>query len=95
MAVGALIEVSAGGVHQVRRVGCGEGFSSQHSYSQFFGLGANTLIDEIIVKWPNESQVLISDVEANQRMTIIENVIPGAGCTDPSACNYNPFATIC
>jgi FG-GAP-like repeat len=36
-AVGAVVWVTSGGVTQVRRVGCGEGFSSQNSYTQFFG----------------------------------------------------------
>ncbi len=93
MAVGAVIDVFAGGIHQIRRVGCGEGFSSQNAYSQFFGLAENTLIDEINIKWPNGLESTLTDINANQRITIIENV-PGAGCTDPQACNYDPAATI-
>jgi hypothetical protein len=52
-ALGAVVEVVAGGVSQMRRVGCGEGFSSQNSYIQHFGMGSNSVADSVIVSWPN------------------------------------------
>jgi len=94
MAVGAVIDVFSGGIHQIRRVGCGEGFSSQNSYSQFFGLSSNLIIDEIFIKWPNGQDSIIYNVNANQRIIIIEENVDVIDCTDILACNYNPDATI-
>lgn len=93
MAIGAVIDVYAGGKHQIRRVGCGEGFSSQNSYLQFFGLGSNTLIDTITVHWPNGIATSTFNVPANQRIDLFE-LQPLAGCMDEASCNYNPDAVV-
>jgi hypothetical protein len=90
MAVGAVIDVFCGGIHQYRRVGCGEGFSSQNSYTQYIGLATNTMVDDITVTWPNGAVTITADVAANQIITLFE--IEG-GCTDPIACNYDPAET--
>jgi hypothetical protein len=90
MAVGAVVHVYSNGIHQMRRVGCGEGFSSQHSYKQFFGLGTNTTIDSLIVNWPSNMVSKLYDVAPNQLLFIAEN--PNAGCLDTNACNYDPDA---
>ena len=95
MAIGAVIDVFAGGVHQIRRVGCGEGFSSQNSNTQYFGLGTNTSIDEILVKWPNGLETNLTDIAANQKINIVEiDVSIISGCTDSLSCNYNPMASV-
>lgn len=93
MAIGAVVDVYAGGQHQIRRVGCGEGFSSQNSYSQFFGLGSYTLIDDITVHWPNGITTSTVNVPVNQRIDLYE-LIPLAGCMDEASCNYNPEAVV-
>ncbi|MCB0706452.1 MAG: VCBS repeat-containing protein [Saprospiraceae bacterium] len=93
MALGALIDIFAGGVHQIRRIGCGEGFSSQNSYTQFFGLAANTFVDEIKVTWPNGQITTLNNIAANGRITIVEDPSAIGGCTDIFACNYDPSAT--
>ncbi|MFM9984982.1 MAG: FG-GAP-like repeat-containing protein [Flavobacteriales bacterium] len=91
MSIGAVIDVYAGGKHQLRRIGCGEGFSSQNSYSQFFGLGSNTLVEEITVHWPNGLVNTMNNVAVNQRIEITES-LPYTGCTDIAACNFDPEA---
>jgi len=92
-AIGAVIQVTAGGIVQMRRVGCGEGFCSQHSYTQFFGLGANEVVNEITVKWPSGMTTTATDISSNQRITINEMFGCGYyGCTDTEACNYDSDA---
>lgn len=93
MAVGAEIVVFTGEVQQIRRIGCGEGFSSQNSYTQFFGLGSNSIIDSISIKWTNGAVNAYFNVPVNQRITYTENFAESFGCTDPLACNYNVAAT--
>ncbi len=52
-AVGARIEVLAGGMRQTRWLGVGEGFWNQHQQAEFFGLGNATVADSVIVVWPS------------------------------------------
>ena len=87
MAIGSLIEVVAGGQSQIVRLGCGEGFSSQNANRLFFGLGQESIVDEINVSWPNGLITSVTDVEVNQHVVLYE-----LSCSDPSACNYNPEA---
>lgn len=52
-AVGSFIEVYAGGIKQVKYTNCSMGYLGQNSDKYHFGLGSNTVIDSIIVRWPN------------------------------------------
>jgi hypothetical protein len=52
-AVGARITLYSGGVAQIREVQLGQGhFGAQQSVIKTFGLGQNTTIDSIVVRWP-------------------------------------------
>ncbi|MDZ4751087.1 MAG: FG-GAP-like repeat-containing protein [Flavobacteriales bacterium] len=88
-AIGAIIEVTIGGITQTKRLACGEGFSSQHSYTQFFGAGSNVVIDEINVYWPSGIVTSVNNIPSNQRITLYEIT---AGCMDDLACNFNAAA---
>jgi hypothetical protein len=94
MAAGAVIEVRNGDIKQKRRIGCGEGFSSQNSYSQFFGLGENEFAELITVTWPNGLVTTHEDIPANQRITIYEQSTIVTGCTNELACNFLPDANV-
>ena len=52
-AVGALVTVEAGADKQVRLVGAGSGFASQHSARLYFGLGERTEVSAVTVRWPS------------------------------------------
>ncbi|MBL8736403.1 MAG: CRTAC1 family protein [Planctomycetes bacterium] len=69
-AIGARIEVTAGGVTQVREVGGGT-----HRYSQnhgiHFGLGSATTADVRVV-WPNGARSLRSQQPADAPLTVIQ-----------------------
>ncbi len=52
-AVGALVTVEAGNERFVRLVSAGSGFASQHSARLYFGLGENTHVRAVTVRWPN------------------------------------------
>lgn len=51
-AIGARVEVEAGGVLWVDEISGGSGFASQNSLCLHFGLGEATLIDRLRVIWP-------------------------------------------
>ena len=42
---------------------------SQNPTEQIFGLGHDT-VDELRVQWPDGSETVITDVEANQRLVV-------------------------
>jgi len=51
-AVGALVTVEAGGRKFTRLLSAGSGFASQQSARLYFGLGDNTHVDRVTVRWP-------------------------------------------
>jgi hypothetical protein len=51
-AVGASVTVEAGGQKFMRLVSAGSGFASQQSARLYFGLGDNTQVDTVTVRWP-------------------------------------------
>jgi hypothetical protein len=52
-AVGALVTVETGADRQVRLVGVGSGFASQHSTRLYFGLGGRESVSAVTVRWPS------------------------------------------
>ena len=51
-AVGARVEVVAGGVRQLREVSAGDGYASQSTLRLHFGLGEAAVAEELTVRWP-------------------------------------------
>jgi hypothetical protein len=72
-AVGARVSVAVESKHQMREVVLGDGYGSQNSLRQHFGLGGATSVDELTVRWPR-SGVLQSfhHVRANRIIEITE-----------------------
>lgn len=74
-AIGARVEVSAGGITYTREVYAGNGHQGpQVPLSLTFGLGQASKVDTIRVYWPNENHTLdeISNVVVNQFIHIYE-----------------------
>jgi hypothetical protein len=70
--VGSLIELSINGEKQYRYTLCGEGYLSQNSATEFFGLGSEMNIDYIKVKWLSGVEDTVYDINANQLINIVE-----------------------
>ena len=70
--VGSKIEISINGNKQYRYTLCGEGYLSQNSDSEIFGLGSNTMVDYIKVTWLSGIEDYFYDVSANQLFSIVE-----------------------
>src|SRR6266850_2535709 len=72
-AVGARITIEAQGKHQMREVVLGDGYGSQNSLRQYFGLGANMKVDTLTVRWPRSGTIqTFPNVAANQIVRITE-----------------------
>lgn len=72
--IGSLIEISINGNKQFRYTHCGEGYLSQNSATEFFGLGTNTTVDYIKVKWLSGIEDIFFNVASNQNIHIVEGV---------------------
>ena len=70
--VGAVIEVTAGGVTQTAQVSPTRGYMSSGEAVEHFGLGAVTTIDALVVRWPNGSVQSFAKLAADQHYTIRE-----------------------
>ncbi len=74
--IGSRIEIAIAGNKQYRYNACGEGYISQNSNTEFFGLGGAVNIDYIKVTWLNGVVDYLENVPANQSITIIEGSYP-------------------
>jgi hypothetical protein len=70
--IGSWIQAYINGVPQNRYTLAGEGYTSQNSNSEFFGLGAETLVDSLKVTWLSGTVDMLYNVSVNQSLTIIE-----------------------
>lgn len=73
MGIGSKIEISINGSKQYRYTLCGEGYISQNSGVEFFGIGNATTIDYVKVTWLSGVEDIINNVSANQTIHIVES----------------------
>jgi enediyne biosynthesis protein E4 len=71
-AVGARVELKAGGLTQIDEVHAGDSYISHSDWRLHFGLGAATTVDEITVRWPGGAVEKLTDVKADQVLKIVE-----------------------
>ena len=86
--IGARISVTAGGVTQTREVSGGKGTTSQGPLTAHFGLGASTVVDEVRVRWLSGIENVLTDVPADQVLTMHE-----IECHDADGDGYGDQAT--
>jgi len=70
--IGSRIEVISDGVIQYRYTMCGEGYLSQNSSTENFGVGDNTSVTSVKVTWPSGIVDIYNSVGTNQLFTITE-----------------------
>ncbi|MDH5436996.1 MAG: FG-GAP-like repeat-containing protein [Gammaproteobacteria bacterium] len=75
-AIGANVRLKADGLWQMRTVQSKTGSNSQNSLHVHFGLGTASIIDTIIVQWPNGGQQQLFSQSINQFLDIQEPVFP-------------------
>lgn len=72
--IGASVIVKAGGKSQLREQAGGIHRYSQNSSRLHFGLAANTVIEEIEIRWPSGIVQVVRDVDADQVLKIVEDI---------------------
>ena len=69
-AVGARVVVEADGNEYLREVTLGSNFASHNPTAQVFGLGAMSLVDRLVVHWPDGEETSLESVAVNQYLDI-------------------------
>lgn len=72
--VGAWIDLWNDGVLQRKYTFCGDNYLAQNSYTNFFGLGAASTVDSIIVEWPSGVIDKLFNVDSNQQLLVVEGM---------------------
>ena len=70
--VGAIIELEAGGVNQLRSQNGGIHSFSQNCQRIHFGLGPNTRVDRLTIRWPDGAVQELRGIAADQVLKVIE-----------------------
>lgn len=74
--IGAQVFLTAGGVTQLREQSGGRHFYAQDHQRIHFGLGPNTLAQELLIEWPSGTQQRIRNVKADQLLQVVESDAP-------------------
>ncbi len=71
-AIGARVKIVAGGISQIREVSGGAGFGCQNMLPLHFGLGTATIIDSLIISFPNLTvpPITYTDVAPNRYIAL-------------------------
>ena len=86
--IGSKIEVLAEGKTQYRYTLNGEGYLSQNSNTEFFGLKDATTIESVKVTWLSGTVDVLTNVAVNQSITIVE----GENTLSTETVNLNIFS---
>ncbi|HDH96110.1 MAG TPA: hypothetical protein ENF73_00095, partial [Proteobacteria bacterium] len=86
-AIGAVVFVSAGELNLMRVVTSGTGTGCGDSLVLHFGLGENDVVDERRALFPSGAVRTLTDVSADQRITIRESKKKSSGGSEGCGCN--------
>jgi hypothetical protein len=81
MAIGAKVTITAGRLAQTAEVRAGGSYLSSNDPRLHFGLGSESTVSEITVRWPDGEREVLKNAPADFIYTITE----GKGITDKSA----------
>lgn len=70
--IGARVEIYGAWGMQIREVRSGESYGTQNSLTTHFGIGDETTIDQIIVRWPSGIVDLIESPDSNTTLNLRE-----------------------
>lgn len=69
-AIGARVDLEAGGRKQVREARTGSSYLSQSALTLHFGLGAATRADRLTIRWPDGKVQVLGSLPPNRRIVI-------------------------
>lgn len=71
-AIGARLTLKSGGKTQTREIRAGESYGLSHTHCIIFGLGQQTAIDELEIRWPDGKKDRLTGLEANKLVFVNE-----------------------
>ncbi|HHP7231315.1 MAG TPA: cartilage acidic protein [Xenococcaceae cyanobacterium] len=71
--IGAQVRLTSGGVTQLREQNGGYHALAQNATRLHFGLGSDTNVDQIEIRWPSGNFQVLNNVDVNQVLTVTEN----------------------
>jgi len=74
--IGARVEIYGAWGKQIREIRSGHGFSHQSTMNAHFGIGAETQVTQVIIRWPSGTIDVINNPSSNQALTVIEGSSP-------------------
>lgn len=93
-AIGARIDMWIGGDLQMRTTHAGEGYFTQNSQYELFGLGPNETVDSLSIIWPGGFTETMYSIEADQFLQIVEGEITESALIVHGAV-YNDETNLC
>ncbi len=78
-AIGARVRLWAGGRWQLRDLRAGTGYLSQNDQRLHFGLGRETTVDRLVVRWPDGVEEEWGQMPADQFLQLQRRSVPGQG----------------
>lgn len=83
--VGARVTITGPWGTMIREVHAGENYGTVNTFACHFGLGANTTIPTLTVRWPSGQVDTYTDLDVDQEITVIEGtcIAPVASITAP------------
>ncbi|MEW5675136.1 FG-GAP-like repeat-containing protein [Flavobacterium enshiense] len=70
--IGARVEIYGAWGKQIRDIRSGEGFEYMSTLNAHFGIGTETQVTQVIIKWPSGVVDTISNPSSNQNLTVVE-----------------------
>ncbi|WP_084684596.1 CRTAC1 family protein [Maribacter forsetii] len=78
--IGSRVTIVTNGKRTIREIdGGGSSHLSQNSVIAHFGLGANKKVDSVIVNWTGGNTQVLTSIDANQQLEIVEIIQPKNG----------------
>ena len=74
--IGARVEIYGPFGKQIRDIRSGEGFRYMSTLNAHFGIGTNTTISQVIIKWPSGIVDVINNPNINETLSVIEGSSP-------------------
>jgi len=68
--IGTQVTVTAGGRTQRRDIAAGDSYASTHDPRLHFGLGQARTADEVVVRWPDGTRTVRTQVAAGRRLVV-------------------------
>ena len=91
--IGARIEIYGAWGKQIREVRSGESYGIMNSMMTHFGLGTNSSITKIVVKWPSGTVDELFNPNINESITIVEGITLSTNETSESKFKVYPNPT--